>query len=116
MCRFQKVDVFPVTVSPCCSVIASFADAATEDLFHGRPTARARRFPVEVARLAVRKLDALNAATGLDDLRSPPGQPARGPARRSPGAPQHPGQRPVADRLPVAGCGGERRRLMDYHS
>ncbi len=54
-------------------MIASFADAATEDLFHGRMTARARRFPVDVARLAVRKLDALNAATGLEDLRSPPG-------------------------------------------
>lgn len=54
-------------------MIASFADAATEDLFHGRGTARARRFPVEVARLAVCKLDALNAATGLGDLRSPPG-------------------------------------------
>ncbi len=54
-------------------VIASFGDAATEDLFHGRDTARTRRIPAEVARVAVRKLDVLNAATGLDDLRSPPG-------------------------------------------
>lgn len=54
-------------------MIASFAETATEDLFHGRATARARRFPAEVARLAIRKLDALNAATGLEDLRKPPG-------------------------------------------
>jgi proteic killer suppression protein len=54
-------------------VITSFADAATEDLFHGRNTAQVRRFPTEVARPAVRKLDALNAATKLGDLRSPPG-------------------------------------------
>lgn len=54
-------------------VIDSFGDAATEDLFHGRATARARRFPADVARVAIRKLDALNAATRLDDLRSPPG-------------------------------------------
>ena len=54
-------------------MIEPFGDAATEDLFHGRATARARRFPSDVARTAIRKLDALNAATSLDDLRSPPG-------------------------------------------
>lgn len=54
-------------------MISSFGDPATEDLFHGRATARARRFPSDVARVAVRKLDALNGATGPGDLRSPPG-------------------------------------------
>lgn len=54
-------------------MIASFADAATEDLFHGRSTARVRRFAAAVSRSAVRKLDQLNAATRLEDLRSPPG-------------------------------------------
>lgn len=54
-------------------MIVSFGDAATEDLFHGRPTARVRRFPADVTRVALRKLDQLNAATRLDDLRSPPG-------------------------------------------
>lgn len=54
-------------------VIASFGDAATEDLFHGRPTARSRRFPADVARVALRKLDLLNAASHLGDLRAPPG-------------------------------------------
>lgn len=54
-------------------MIASFADAATEDLFHGRSTARARRLPADVIRVALRKLDQLNAATRIEDLRSPPG-------------------------------------------
>ena len=52
--------------------IRSFRDPATEDLFHGRSTSRVRRFPPEVARIALRKLDVLNAAHRLNDLRSPP--------------------------------------------
>jgi len=54
-------------------VIASFGDRATEDLFHGRRTARVRRFPADVVRIAWRKLDLLNAASDLGDLRAPPG-------------------------------------------
>ncbi|MEO8196713.1 MAG: type II toxin-antitoxin system RelE/ParE family toxin [Thermoanaerobaculia bacterium] len=54
-------------------MIASFADAATEDLFHGRQTARARRFPAALVRIALQKLDLLNAVGELEDLRRPPG-------------------------------------------
>ena len=54
-------------------MIASFKDSATEDLYHGRRTSRARRFPMDVAKVALRKLDVINAARRLDDLRSPPG-------------------------------------------
>ena len=54
-------------------MIASFADRATEDLYHGRPTSRARRFPVDVVAAALVKLDSLNAAASMLDLRSPPG-------------------------------------------
>jgi len=54
-------------------VIESFGDAATEDLYHGRFTARARRIPAEIVRTACRKLDLINAAHLLDDLRIPPG-------------------------------------------
>jgi len=54
-------------------VIASFGDAATEDLFHGRATARTRRFPADMARAAARKLDLVDAAHVLEDLRVPPG-------------------------------------------
>ena len=54
-------------------MIASFGDHATEDLFHGRRTRRARAFPADVVRVALRKLDMVNAAQVLLDLRSPPG-------------------------------------------
>lgn len=53
--------------------IHTFGDPATADLYHGRKTSRARRFPSDVRRTALRKLDVLNAAHRLDDLRSPPG-------------------------------------------
>ena len=52
--------------------IRSFQDAATADLYHGRNTSRVRRFPTDVLQAALRKLDVLNAAHRLDDLRSPP--------------------------------------------
>ena len=54
-------------------MIQSFGDKKTEDLFHGRQTKRLKRLPSEVVRTAVRKLDMINAAHKLDDLRSPPG-------------------------------------------
>ncbi|MCO6434659.1 type II toxin-antitoxin system RelE/ParE family toxin [Nitrosomonas nitrosa] len=52
--------------------IHSFRDAATKDLFHGRITSRVRRFPPELVKIASRKLDGLNGAHRLNDLRSPP--------------------------------------------
>jgi proteic killer suppression protein len=54
-------------------MIASFGDGATEDLYHGNRTRRAQRFPPGIQTTAVRKLDMLNAAASLQDLRSPPG-------------------------------------------
>jgi proteic killer suppression protein len=54
-------------------VIVSFGDALTADLFHGRQTARTRRVPPEVVAVALRKLDMVNAAAKLEDLRVPPG-------------------------------------------
>jgi proteic killer suppression protein len=52
--------------------IRTFRDAATADLYHGRNTSRVRRFPPDIMRTALRKLDVLNAAHRWDDLRSPP--------------------------------------------
>ena len=52
--------------------IQSFRDKVTEDLFHGRKTSRVRRFPPELVRIALRKLDVLNGAHRLNDLKSPP--------------------------------------------
>ncbi len=54
-------------------MIVSFGDAATEDIFNGESSARTRRFAPEVLKAAVRKLDMLNAAHSLDDLKVPPG-------------------------------------------
>ncbi len=54
-------------------MIASFGDAATEDLYHGRKTSRVRRYPATILAAALRKLDVLRAAHRLQDLRSPPG-------------------------------------------
>jgi toxin HigB-1 len=51
--------------------IQSFQDSATADLYHGRNTSRVRRFPNDILKIALRKLDVLNAAHKLDDLRSP---------------------------------------------
>ena len=54
-------------------MIVSFGDSTTADLFHGRRSARARRVPQEIARAVVRKLDLINAARQIRDLRAPPG-------------------------------------------
>ena len=52
-------------------MIVSFGDRATEDLYHGRKTARLRSIPADIRSVALRKLDMLNAAISLADLRSP---------------------------------------------
>ena len=55
------------------SLITSFADKATEALFHGVGGKATRRIPPGIRSTAVRKLDLVNAAYDLDDLRVPPG-------------------------------------------
>ncbi|MBN1459021.1 MAG: type II toxin-antitoxin system RelE/ParE family toxin [Armatimonadetes bacterium] len=55
-------------------MIRSFKDTGTEDSFFGRETKAARRLlPMELRRQASKKLDALDSAAMLDDLRVPPG-------------------------------------------
>lgn len=54
-------------------MITSFGDRATEDLYHGISSAKVRRLPSQILEQALYKLDVLNAAQSLDDLRSPPG-------------------------------------------
>jgi len=54
-------------------VIVSFADGGTEALFHGERGKAIRRLPPEIRSVATRKLDMLNAAKELVDLRAPPG-------------------------------------------
>lgn len=54
-------------------MIRSFGDKLTADLYHGRRSAKIRRLDAAVARVAARKLDMIEAAGRLTDLRVPPG-------------------------------------------
>ena len=51
-------------------MIKTFADGQTEELFR---TGKARKLPADVARRALRKLEAVHAALQVTDLRVPPG-------------------------------------------
>ena len=51
-------------------MIKSFADKETANLYL---TGRSRRFSSAVCKTGIRKLDYLNAAAGLKDLKIPPG-------------------------------------------
>jgi toxin HigB-1 len=50
-------------------VISGFRDKSTRALFEGSPPGRFR----SIAKVAVRKLDMIDAARSLQDLRQPPG-------------------------------------------
>ncbi len=52
------------------SVIKSFADRRTQELY---ASGKAKKVPPDVAKRAARKLEYVDLATGLDDLRVPPG-------------------------------------------
>ena len=65
-------------------MIISFNDKATADLFHGISSRHVRKLPNQIHEFALYKLDVLNAAQNLDDLRSPPGsrlEPLKGDLR-----------------------------------
>ncbi len=51
-------------------MIKTFADRETEKLYL---TGKSRKFPLAVCKIGIRKLDYLNAATKLEDMRVPPG-------------------------------------------
>lgn len=96
-------------------MITSFGDRATEDLYHRRPTRRARAFPADVQRAALRKLDVINGAHVLDDLRSPPGD--RLEALRGDRAGQHSIRVNAQWRVVFrwSGRSAEDVSLVDYH-
>lgn len=55
-------------------MIQSFDDAGTEDIFNGRNTRAARQtLPIGLWTVAARKLDQLDSAVDLAELRLPPG-------------------------------------------
>ncbi|NCR26973.1 MAG: plasmid maintenance system killer protein [Microcystis aeruginosa LE13-04] len=54
-------------------MILSFRNRATEDIFNGEDTKKARKVcPRNLWNVARRKLDLVDSATSLDDLRIPP--------------------------------------------
>ena len=55
-------------------MIQTFRDDASDDFFNGRNTKRARKAcPESLWKVQVRRMDALDSAERLDDLRIPPG-------------------------------------------
>ena len=54
-------------------MLVTFGDPATESLYHGSADRRTRRFPRDIVKTSLRKLDMLAAAATLEDLRVPPG-------------------------------------------
>ena len=54
-------------------MIRSFGDKLTEDLYHGRQNRKVLRLDRGLVRAAVRKLDMIEAAASVTDLRVPPG-------------------------------------------
>ena len=62
-------------------MINSFGDKSTRDLYHGTLPRRSRRIAPDIQKVALRKLDMINHAHELQDLRVPPGnrlKPLRG--------------------------------------
>ena len=55
------------------SMIISFGNRASSDLYHGISSSRVRRLPPQIIEAALYKFDILNAAKSLEDLKSPPG-------------------------------------------
>jgi len=51
-------------------MIKTFADRRTQELY---TTGKAKRFPADIAKRATRKLEYLDLAVRLDDLKVPPG-------------------------------------------
>ena len=72
-CSTNK-DVCTLTVNTViCAMIINFKSKATEDVYDGMSTRHSRSIPVALWSIAQRKLDMINAAVVIDDLRVPPG-------------------------------------------
>jgi proteic killer suppression protein len=54
-------------------VIQTFTDPSTEDVFNGKDSKAARKIEKDIWPVVRRKLDMVNAAAKLEDLRVPPG-------------------------------------------
>jgi proteic killer suppression protein len=63
-------------------MIKTFADRHTQDLY---ATGKSRRFPPDVVKRATRRLEYIDLATRLDDLKVPPGNRLHALERERPG-------------------------------
>ena len=54
-------------------MIINFKSQATQDVYDGINSKEARKVPVTVWKVAGRKLDMINAALNINDLKVPPG-------------------------------------------
>jgi len=54
-------------------MIRDFADQGTEDIYHGENSRQARKIPQDIWPVARRKLDMIENAHDIRDLRAPPG-------------------------------------------
>lgn len=54
-------------------MIISFGDKTTSDFFNGIQSRNSRKIPNQIQEVALYKLDVINAAQALGDLKSPPG-------------------------------------------
>lgn len=54
-------------------MIVGFGNRATDDLYNGVVSKHTRHLPAHVVATACRKLDMVNSAISVEDLRSPPG-------------------------------------------
>lgn len=54
-------------------MIINFNSQATQDIYDGISSKQARKIPLTVWKAAQRKLDMINAAVNLNDLKVPPG-------------------------------------------
>ena len=98
------------------SMIQSFGDAGTEDVFNGVASSAARRtLPIALWPIAARRLDQLDSAGELTDVRVPPGN--RLEALRGDRAGQHSVR--INDRYRICfrwtKFGPEQVEIVDYH-
>ncbi|MFP4206731.1 MAG: type II toxin-antitoxin system RelE/ParE family toxin [Spirochaetaceae bacterium] len=97
-------------------MIQSFRDGASEDLFNGRNAKTARKAcPDSLWGVLTRKLDALDSAERLDDLRIPPGNRLEQLSGKRAG--QHSIRVNEQYRICFtwAECGPENVEVTDYH-
>jgi proteic killer suppression protein len=95
-----------------CRMIRSFKDKVTEAVFHGESP---KGFPAQILRVARRKLEMVNAAAKLDDLRAPPNNRLEALSKDRRG--QHSIR--INDQFRVCFCwsaeGPEEVEIVDYH-